>query len=61
MESAIRQELGNNKVKIDVQIYESPSGQKDATPYMPVDKAKFLVAKQPELNELVKDLDLDVK
>lgn len=61
MESAIRQELGNNKVKIDVQIYESPSGQKDAIPYMPVDKAKFLVAKQPELNELVKDLDLDVK
>lgn len=61
MESTLRKDLCNSKVKIEVQIYESPSGQKDATPYMPVDKAKFLVSKQPELNELVKDLELDVK
>ena len=61
MEAALRKELRNSKVKIDVQIYESPSGNKDTTPYMPVDKAKFLAAKQPELNELVKDLGLDVK
>lgn len=61
MEAALRKELRNSKVKIDVQIYESPSGHKDTTPYMPVDKAKFLAAKQPELNELVKDLGLDVK
>lgn len=62
MEAALRKELRNNKVKINVQIYESPAGQhKDSTPYMPTDKAKFLVAKQPELNELVKDLELDVK
>ena len=61
MEAALRKKLKNSKVKIDVQIYESPAGQKDSTPYMPVDKAKFLVAKQPELNELVKDLELDVK
>ena len=61
MEAALRKELRNSKVKIDVQIYESPSGHKDTTPYMPVDKAKFLAAKQPELNELVKVLGLDVK
>ena len=62
MEAALRKELRNNKVKINVQIYESPAGQhKESTPYMPTDKAKFLVAKQPELNELVKDLELDVK
>lgn len=62
MEAALRKELRNNKVKINVQIYESPAGQhKESTPYMPTDKAKFLVAKQPELNELVRDLELDVK
>ena len=61
MEAALRKELRNSKVKINVQIYESPAGKKDSTPYMPVDKAKFLAAKQPELNELVKDLELDVK
>ncbi len=62
MEATLRKELRNNKVKINVQIYESPAGQhKESTPYMPTDKAKFLVAKQPELNELVRDLELDVK
>ncbi|HIR33155.1 MAG TPA: DNA polymerase III subunit gamma/tau [Candidatus Coprenecus merdigallinarum] len=61
MEAAMRKELGNSKVKIDVQIYESPRGQKEAVPYMPEDKAKFMVAKHPELGELVKDLELDVK
>ena len=62
MEAALRKELRNNKVKINVQIYESPAGQhKESTPYMPTDKAKFLVTKQPELNELVRDLELDVK
>ena len=61
MEAALRKELGNSKVKIDVQIYESPRGQKKAVPYMPEDKAKFMVAKHPELGELVKDLELDVK
>ncbi len=61
MEAALRKELGNSKVKIDVQIYESPRGQKEAVPYMPEDKAKFMVAKHPELGELVKDLELDVK
>ncbi len=61
MEAALRKELGNSKVKIDVQIYESPRGQKEAVPYMPEDKAKFMVAKHPELGELLKDLELDVK
>ena len=61
MEAALRKELGNSKVKIDVQIYESPRGQKEAVPYMPEDKAKFMVARHPELGELVKDLELDVK
>ena len=61
MEAALRQELHNRKVKIDVQIYESASGQKESVPYMPEDKARFLASRQPELNELVKDLELDVK
>ena len=61
MEAALRQELHNRKVKIDVQIYESAFGQKESVPYMPEDKARFLASRQPELNELVKDLELDVK
>lgn len=61
MEAALRQELHNRKVKIDVRIYESAEGEKGSNPYMPEDKAKFLVSRQPELNELVKDLELDVK
>ena len=61
MEAALRKALRNSKVKIDVQLYESPDGKKEALPYMPVDKAKYMAAKQPELGMLVKDLDLDVK
>ena len=61
MEAALRKALRNSKVKIDVQLYESPEGKKEALPYMPVDKAKYMAAKQPELGMLVKDLDLDVK
>ena len=60
-EATLRKELNNKTIKIDVQLYESEDGGKAATPYMPTDKARFLVEKKPELNELVKDLDLDVK
>ena len=56
MEATMRRTLRNRTVKIDVQIYKKASA-----PYMPTDKAKFLVSKKPELGELVKDLDLDVK
>ena len=64
MEATMRRTLRNRTVKIDVQIYESGdsgSSKKASAPYMPTDKAKFLVSKKPELGELVKDLDLDVK
>ena len=64
MEATMRRTLRNRTVKIDVQIYESGdsgSSKKASAPYMPTDKAKFLVNKKPELGELVKDLDLDVK
>ena len=64
MEATMRRTLRNRTVKIDVQIYESGdsgSSKKVSAPYMPTDKAKFLVSKKPELGELVKDLDLDVK
>lgn len=64
MEATMRRTLKNRTVKIDVQIYESGdsgSSKKASAPYMPTDKAKFLVSKKPELGELVKDLDLDVK
>ncbi|HIZ86935.1 MAG TPA: DNA polymerase III subunit gamma/tau [Candidatus Coprenecus pullistercoris] len=62
MEASLRRILKNRTIKIDVRIYESEdSGTKTAVPYMPTDKARFLVSKKPELNELVKDLDLDVK
>ena len=61
MEAALRKALHNSKIKIEVQIYESAGGQKTSVPYMPEDKAKFLVSKQPELGEMVKDLGLDVK
>ena len=61
MEAVLRKALHNSKIKIEVQIYESAGGQKTSVPYMPEDKAKFLVSKQPELGEMVKDLGLDVK
>ncbi len=61
MEAALRKALHNSKIKIEVHIYESAGGQKTSVPYMPEDKAKFLVSKQPELGEMVKDLGLDVK
>ena len=61
MEAALRKALHNSKIKIEVQIYESAGGQKTSVPYMPEDKAKFLVSKQPELGEMVKELGLDVK
>ncbi len=64
MEATMRRTLRNRTVKIDVQIYESGdsgSSKKASAPYMPTDKAKFLASKKPELGELVKDLDLDVK
>ena len=62
MEASLRRILRNRKVRIDIQIYESAdNSSKAAVPYMPTDKAKFMVKKKPELGELVKDLDLDVK
>ncbi|HIZ86098.1 MAG TPA: DNA polymerase III subunit gamma/tau [Candidatus Coprenecus stercoravium] len=61
MESFMRKALRNKKIKIDVQIYDSGEGAKASTPYMPTDKARFLIEKKPELQELVKDLDLDIK
>lgn len=61
MEASLRKILDNRKIKIDVQIYEQEGGGKTAVPYMPTDKARFLATKRPELNEFMKDLDLDVK
>lgn len=61
METSLRKALNNRKVKIDVRVYEQEGGNKSAAPYMPTDKARFLATKKPELKELMKDLDLDVK
>ena len=61
MEASLRRALRNRTIKIDVQIYEPEDGGKKAVPYMPTDKARFLTARKPELGELVKDLELDVK
>ena len=62
MEASLRRTLNNRTIKIDVRTHESEdSDKKKAIPYTSTGKAQFLVNKKPELGELVKDLDLDVK
>ena len=63
MEASMRRALRNKALKIDVQVYEQEEKESNNKKhiYTSTSKAEYLVKKRPELGELVKDLDLDVK
>ena len=63
METSMRRALRNKTLKIDVQVYEPEEKENNNKKriYTSTSKAEYLVKKRPELGELVKDLDLDVK
>lgn len=55
----LQKELRNGQIKLLVQVKEVEAGEKKL--YMPQEKAEFLLKNNPELQELRKDLDLDIK
>ena len=63
MEASMRRALRNKTLKIDVQVYEPEEKENNNKKhiYTSTSKAEHMVRKRPELGELVKELDLDVK
>ena len=63
METSMRRALRNKTLKIDVQVYEPEEKENNNKKhiYTSTSKAEHMVRKRPELGELVKELDLDVK
>ncbi len=62
LEAALRKLVNNSRLHIMVEVYQVQGGEaKEALPYMPTEKANYLLSKSEELRELKKDLDLDVK
>ena len=60
MENFLREDLNNQHIKLHIEII--PEKEKErSTPYMPIEKAKILLQSYPELMELQKEIDLDVK
>ncbi len=60
LNSFLRSNLNNDNAKLIIDVAEElPETEKKL--YMPDEKAKFLLQNNPELNELKKDLDLDIK
>ncbi|MEG0517485.1 MAG: DNA polymerase III subunit gamma/tau [Bacteroidales bacterium] len=55
----LQKELRNGQLKLLVQVKEVEAAEKKL--YMPQEKAEFLLKNNPELQELRKDLDLDIK
>ena len=55
----LQDELENHKVKLVVKVKEIAPAEKKL--YMPHEKAEFLLKNNPELRELHKELDLDLK
>lgn len=55
----LQKELKNNELKLIVKVKEAEAIEKKL--YMPQEKAEFLLKNNPELQELKKDLDLDIK
>ncbi len=56
----LREKLRNDNVKLIIEVTEEIEVA-DKKLYMPEEKAKFLLQNNPELAELKKDLDLDIK
>ncbi len=55
----LQRELKNGELKLIVKVKEAEASEKKL--YMPHEKAEFLLKNNPELQELRKDLDLDIK
>lgn len=55
----LQKELSNAALRLEVRIKEIEETEKKL--YMPHEKAEFLLKNNPELNELKKDLDLEIK
>ena len=55
----LQKELKNNGMRLIVKVKEAEAIEKKL--YMPQEKAEFLLKNNPELRELQKDLDLDIK
>ena len=58
-ENRMRAVLGTDKVKLYVTVI--PAEEQEVRIYMPQEKAQDLMKRNPEVNELVKDLGLDIK
>jgi DNA polymerase III, subunit gamma and tau len=59
LQDFLQKELSNNSLKLIIKIKEKTAEEKK--PYMPEEKANFLIKNNSELNELRKDLDLEIK
>ena len=55
----LQDELENKKLRLEVRVKEIAPQEKKL--YMPHEKAEFLLKNNPELRELHKELDLDIK
>lgn len=59
MNAFLRKTLGNDSVKLMIEVAKEDHPAEKKL-YMPEEKAKFLLQNNPELNELRKDLDLEI-
>ena len=55
----LRKNLNNKSVALNIEVI--PEEKKENKLYMPEEKAKFLLENYPELRELQKDLNLELK
>ena len=58
MEGAFQKACGSSKVRLDVDII--PVVEEVSKIYLPEEKAKVLMEENPEVKNLVIDLDLDI-
>ncbi len=62
LQNFLQRNLNNASVKLKIELKESEQSDDGARRlYMPNEKAKFMIEQNPELNELRKDLDLEIK
>ncbi len=62
LEATLRKLLNNSRLRILVEVFQVEGGSvKEALPYMPTQKADYLLSRNEELRELKNDLELDVK
>jgi DNA polymerase-3 subunit gamma/tau len=59
MEGFLQKALHNKSVRLELSVAEQPKDE-NAVPYMPSEKAKYMVDNNPDLKQLQKDLDLEI-